>query len=1116
MPAPGGVAQLGERYVRNVEVTGSSPVTSIRYRRGPLGPRLGVYGGLLATAVAALGVLTGCPSDPPTPSTDPANGGTAAAGAGSGAGQGSPPDGGSGGAATDPGPGSGGSTPTPSGEAAAVRAAGDHLAALKTALGDLGGGARASGALAESKRIELATLVRRTATLGDATSLDREAAASVRDGALSALLEAALVAIEADDEALLELVRGAARPLREKRADAASVGMLTQWAALEAVAARDARRLAALPVEVALPPAIAYEAASVLLAADDLLGARAVLQASLDDDRDAPGDRERGPRDEAAARSARRRAVTAAASLALLAGEAEPARALGRRLAILDRARATEIEVAAAILSGEDAERARGATPSALRLLLDAHDAFARGRIVAAILDAGRARASATDARGTERGTRRTRRALRERRAAVAIEAAVVTAEAALVLGELEVAAATAGDARRLIQAASPSAAAGLARAAVIAPRAWGAAPAPITARRLGATADGRVASPLAAGDRARAVGEAARAEGGARLGAALAFGLREDRDAAAASLEMAAALLGEEVVPEVGVARWLIEDDARAASVLARLPPPGGGDGGDGEPVAPDLEATRASATLTVPERDALVAAWRRELGVGATRSVPGGIAAAAAGGATRRPIAVAVGRAIARRGGPNAADAAADLGTVDAFLRAGARLLGGARRRRALALAERAARPGLAARVAGLDRARGDRREADEAARVARALGWRGGSLGAAAVGPGSGGGIATLPLRRRRPRRSSDARPTPVARARAAAEAGETNLALRHLVDAREVLPDRGRAPWPAEVGRVRLWGRRSSTASRDLRLAWVDGVVAEDVRVATDARSLEARIAGAAEAAGFPRVALDAASRRIALDPGDAAGFVARGGLLRRLGQLGAARADLERALGLELGRDGGRRRSVTAGAWLGVASLASAAGEDGRTEVALANAIRSDPTHPRPWRERGHLYARRGKYARALADYGESLALDRKQPAIYNNIGTILHVWRRDHEAARSYFDRALELEPDLVTALRGRAVVSLQGFGDLDAAERDFTRLEALEPDSFFPPFNRALIAARRLDVDTTIAALRRSLARGLEPRMNVLKDQSFDRIRSDPRFAQFVDESFR
>lgn len=89
-------------------------------------------------------------------------------------------------------------------------------------------------------------------------------------------------------------------------------------------------------------------------------------------------------------------------------------------------------------------------------------------------------------------------------------------------------------------------------------------------------------------------------------------------------------------------------------------------------------------------------------------------------------------------------------------------------------------------------------------------------------------------------------------------------------------------------------------------------------------------------------------------------------------------------------------------------------------------------------------------------------------------------------WRLsgDDQKARSAFDRALRVDPDLVEARYDRGEVALNA-GELDTAEADFAVVARLQPEAWPGHFRLADIAARRGDAVNFEAHLGRALRLG-------------------------------
>ena len=94
--------------------------------------------------------------------------------------------------------------------------------------------------------------------------------------------------------------------------------------------------------------------------------------------------------------------------------------------------------------------------------------------------------------------------------------------------------------------------------------------------------------------------------------------------------------------------------------------------------------------------------------------------------------------------------------------------------------------------------------------------------------------------------------------------------------------------------------------------------------------------------------------------------------------------------------------------------------------------------------------RANIYAQRGKYPLAFADYASAIALDPRNPlAPYNRGNAYLDT--RQYELAIADYTRAIELDATFALAYLNRGIAHEQR-GDIRAAAEDFRRALAIDP----------------------------------------------------------------
>jgi arylsulfatase A-like enzyme/predicted Zn-dependent protease len=111
-----------------------------------------------------------------------------------------------------------------------------------------------------------------------------------------------------------------------------------------------------------------------------------------------------------------------------------------------------------------------------------------------------------------------------------------------------------------------------------------------------------------------------------------------------------------------------------------------------------------------------------------------------------------------------------------------------------------------------------------------------------------------------------------------------------------------------------------------------------------------------------------------------------------------------------------------------------------------------------------WNYLGILYFRKKEYRKALEAYQHSLRLDSQNATAYNNLGTLYLTWFVEERDMKLYdqsleaFNRALEINPHLASALNGRAS-ALKFANRVGEALRDWKRVIKISPgfiDAYF------------------------------------------------------------
>ncbi|HJU29923.1 MAG TPA: tetratricopeptide repeat protein [Hyphomicrobiaceae bacterium] len=88
--------------------------------------------------------------------------------------------------------------------------------------------------------------------------------------------------------------------------------------------------------------------------------------------------------------------------------------------------------------------------------------------------------------------------------------------------------------------------------------------------------------------------------------------------------------------------------------------------------------------------------------------------------------------------------------------------------------------------------------------------------------------------------------------------------------------------------------------------------------------------------------------------------------------------------------------------------------------------------------------RANVYAQRGRYSQAFADYASALALDPANPLILYNRGNA-YFDLKQYQRAAADFTRAVQLDPRFGLAYYNRGL-ALERLGDATAAAEDYRR----------------------------------------------------------------------
>ena len=225
------------------------------------------------------------------------------------------------------------------------------------------------------------------------------------------------------------------------------------------------------------------------------------------------------------------------------------------------------------------------------------------------------------------------------------------------------------------------------------------------------------------------------------------------------------------------------------------------------------------------------------------------------------------------------------------------------------------------------------------------------------------------------------------------------------------------------------------------------------------LAGDSRTAAAYIllADIEEKRNRPEAALEYLTKALAVEPSNLAVRLGRSRLLARTGQASAAEKECREIMAMDAAAsDPGIRAKV------GI--LLVQAGKDDEAFGLLNEAAAGGSTEAEVWDHLGILHMRRGDFEQAKSSFEKALSFDAKSAGTYNNLGSLqlsLSLKNKDgalRRAALTSFDKALALDPGLVTALNGRGA-AYRSAGLIQKAAADWEaaiRLRPDLPDSYF------------------------------------------------------------
>ena len=189
----------------------------------------------------------------------------------------------------------------------------------------------------------------------------------------------------------------------------------------------------------------------------------------------------------------------------------------------------------------------------------------------------------------------------------------------------------------------------------------------------------------------------------------------------------------------------------------------------------------------------------------------------------------------------------------------------------------------------------------------------------------------------------------------------------------------------------------------------------------------------------------------------IDPLEPLAWVRQGDLVHFPGDLDAARAAYEHALGLDV---------LCAEAWVGLGNVEFRSGRLAEADQALNRAVAADPRQFAAWFNLGIICKARGELARAIEGFGRAAELEPRDIRSRLELGR-LHHHRREFAQAASAFASACELAPREERAWEGR-MLAYRAVGDFAATLEAATALLELRTGHVTACITAA-VAARQL-----------------------------------------------
>jgi tetratricopeptide (TPR) repeat protein len=250
-------------------------------------------------------------------------------------------------------------------------------------------------------------------------------------------------------------------------------------------------------------------------------------------------------------------------------------------------------------------------------------------------------------------------------------------------------------------------------------------------------------------------------------------------------------------------------------------------------------------------------------------------------------------------------------------------------------------------------------------------------------------------------------------------------------------------------PDQADSLHLMGRLSAQAQdHDHAVEWISRAIRQDPRP-----EYLSSLGTTLQQQGRLEKALQVFDKAVQLRPDDGEGWINLGKILQELNRPADALLSFQHVLELNP-----RHWEAANSAGIVLHGL-------GRVEEALSCFNLCDqiqPNHVPTLYTRGRMLMDLGRFEEALADTRRAHALDPTIPDICDSIGTIFRRLKQPAESLQ-WFDRALRLQPNFVTALINKAGL-LAEMRSIDECFAVYARLKAIEPENAEAEWNLSLV----------------------------------------------------